>query len=151
MSNLAFYDLVSYVRERIGDPSVVKKALSIALGISLSRSTPLPSSEAELAESYYVDSIAVLIASKATEFNEQAVVDIDLACQVARAFWLMRYYHAYPMAVIPLPFEPENHFMGAVHGVGHLLNPDVFEFCQKNSSAMIAIINRVREITDKMV
>ena len=150
MSNLAFFNLTNYIRERVQDASLVKKTASIALGIALSRSCPLPSMEQEHAESHYVELVAVLIAQKATEFNEQCLVDIDLACQTARAYWLIRYYNAYPVATLMLPDSPTDHFMSAVNGIGHLINPETFEFCQKNSRAMIAVINRVREITDTM-
>jgi hypothetical protein len=149
MFDLAFHELREYVIDRVKDASLVKKTTSVALGISLSRSIDLPSSEVNYAESHYNDQVSSVVAQTAAMFNEQFIVDMDLVCQTARSFWLIRYYNAYPCSVIPLPQDNEGHFMSAIVGVGHLINPNTFEFCQKNSRAMIAIVNRVREITDK--
>ncbi len=150
MSNLAYLNLTNFAQERLGDPSIVKKALSIALGIALSRSIQLPSSAVESAENYYIDSVAVQVGHMAADFNEQTIVDLDLAVQTARAYWLIRYNTAFPAEVIQIPSQEDGHFMSALVGVGHLINQSTYDFCKARPQAMISLINRVREITDQM-
>lgn len=149
MSNLAIFQLAQYARELIKDPAVVKKAISIAVGIAFSRALPLPSSEVGYAENHYNDTIAVSMSHKAVDFNEECLIDIDLACQTARSFWLIRYYNAHPAKVLPIPSEEGGHFMSSLTGVGHLINPATFDFCQEYDRRMIALVNRVREATEQ--
>lgn len=103
-----------------------------------------------MAENYYVDTVAVNAAHKVAEFNEQCILDIDLALQTLRSYWLIRYYSAFPKNVLQIPSEDQGHFMSAVVGVGHLINQSTYDFCQERAQAMIALINRVREVTDEM-
>lgn len=149
MTNLSIFELTQYARDLIKDPSMVKKAVSIAAGIAFARSTPLPTSEVDYAESYYNDIVAASVDHKAVDFNEQCLVDIDLVRHTTRAFWLVRYYNAYPLKTIPVHFEDGDHFMSALAGVGHLINPDTFDFCQANNRRIIALVNRIREATEK--
>lgn len=147
MFNLKYNELKTYILERVQDQSLVKKMTSIALGIALSRTLQMPSSEATYGDSFFNEFLAVEAAHKAAEFNENFIVDIDLVTQTARSFWLVRYNNTYPPVVLPLPMDNVGHFMSAIAGSLHLINPNTLEFCQEHAKVMTAVINRVREIT----
>ena len=151
MANLAYQDLISYAKQKVLDPTLIKKTLAIALGISVARSLNLPSGEVDHAESYYTNQMHMTAVNMITQFNENCLVDFDLARETVRAFWLQRYYNAHPAKTIPIPDDDEGHFMSSFVGVGHLINPQTFEFCQSNARVLIVLINRIRPLTDVMV
>ena len=146
MINLEYQNLINYVDERVKDKAIIKKLITVSLGIALSRHFQLPSSEVEYAEGYYIENLQVPFVQKTAEFNENVIVDIDLAVQTARAFWLQRYNCAYPAKTLPLPMDNTGHFMAAINGNGHLISPSTFDFCQANSKAVVAVVNRIREL-----
>ena len=146
MSTLAYQEIRSFARDRVKNAANTKKVLSIALGIALSRSIQLPSSEAIDGYTHYADTVSYAVCEGAARFNENIVVDMDLVESTARAFWLKRYFSAYPMKVIPLMSEDEGHFMNKLSGVGHLVNPNTFVTCQDESPTIIALVNRIRAL-----
>ena len=148
MSTLAYQEIRSFARDRVKNAANTKKVVSIALGIALSRSIQLPSSEAIDGYTHYADTVSYAVAEGACKFNENMPIDMDLVESTARAFWLKRYFSAYPMKVIPLLSEDEGHFMNKLSGVGHLVNPDTFVTCQDESSTIIALVNRIRALEE---
>ena len=137
-------DLQQCARERLKSSADVKKALSIAVGIAISRGLTLPVCDDGGAAAYFTQVLSYQVVAEAALFNEKLTISIDLAEETARAFWLIRYHHAYPGEVIPLTTEEDGHFMNKINGCGHLIAPDTFAFCQENANAMVALVNRVR-------
>jgi hypothetical protein len=146
MTNLKYQDILSFARDRVKDQANMKKALSVALGIALSRKIQVPSGEVEDGYVYYSDTVSHAVLSEAVMFNENLIVDLDMVEQTARAFWLIRYFNAHPLPCIPLVSEDEGHFMNKLAGCGHLINPDTFNMCQDEASTIIVMVNKIREI-----
>jgi len=151
MANLQYQELINYTREKVLDPTAHKKTLAIALGICVARSLNIPTTEVDHAESFFVQQVGMSVMKTVGEFNENCLVDFDLARETARSFWLQRYYSTYPAKLIPIPDDDCGHFMSSFVGVGHLINPNTFDYCQKNSRVIISLINRIRILTDSMV
>lgn len=143
MLNLKYVEFESYLRDKIKDQALVKKTVSIALGIALSRLAPLPTSEVELATDHYNASVRQLVSAQAGEFNENLVVDLDLVAEVARAHWLIRYFNAYPSKVIPLVSDTDSHFLTKIAGAAHFVSKDIELFCERAPELLITIINRI--------
>lgn len=147
MSITRYAELMQLARDRL-PAHHIKRALSLAVGIVLSRKIPLPASEVDSLTDYYITSVANNIASMACGFNEKIVIDLDLACETARQFWMIRYHHAFPPAQIPFLSDDTGHFMGRIAGCGHMIPSPEFNFCQENANAMIQLVNRLQEIVD---
>lgn len=145
MSNLKYQAVAELARDRVADQAQIKTVLSIAAAVALSRSVPLPSSAVEDAYAYWASSACFQLMNGAAAINEQLILNVDLVGEVGRSMWLMRYFNAYPMSVIPLYSEDENHFFSRLAGIGHLMSPELHALCHQNSSTIITLVNKLRE------
>lgn len=143
MTNLNYLDLQTFIRTKIPDAVVAKKATSIALGIVISRLLPLPTTEAESGESHYSFSAYATAAEMAAAFNENILVDINLALDTARSHWMIRYANTYPNVNLPLISIGEHDFLVKLTGACRYVNEDTHCFCEKYSELMIVMVNRI--------
>ena len=148
MFNLKFQNLLSVARDRVKTATDLKSVVSVALGIALSRTIQLPSNEVDDAYGHYANTLSYAACVEAAKFNENLPVDMDLVEGTCRSFWLMRYFHAYPLRIVPLLGDDETHFLGRINGVGHLISPPTFQLCQDNASLVIHLQNLIRELLD---
>ena len=144
MNQFQAQQVYTYIRDKFGADQA-KKAASIGLGLVLARKLPLPSSAAEDGYAYYNSVVVHAVMMEAASFNEACILDVDLVEMTAKAFYLMRYYSAYPLVQIPLQSDDSGHFLSQINGVGHLIDPDIFAFLEKHSTSMVLVVNRMRE------
>lgn len=153
MFNAKFSDLQTYFRQKIANPADYKKAISIALGIAVSKMIPIPSSSVDCTSNHYSINVNALVKSLVAEFNENIVVDVDLACETARSYWMIRYTCAHPDLNVPLISTGVNtddmSFISRVNDFGRYINPDLHGFCQCNSELMIVLVNRIISVMKK--
>lgn len=144
MITTEYLSLVTFLREKINNVADTKKATSLALGVAVSKLIPLPTSTMQDI-SYQFDTIVVhRVNQYLAEFNENVVVDVDLARETARSFWLIRYSMANPdldMLIIP---KGPNTFVEKLSNVTLFANPKSIEFLNQYSEAMVAIVNRIQ-------
>lgn len=148
MNPIQHAELSTLVMERITDKNKVKQLISIALGIALANKMPLPTPDIAAntsGQQYFVDYIIGPLSGEISVFNENTVVSLDMAEEVARSFWLKRYYSAYPINPIPVVDAEDTHFLGLVLGTGHLIAPDIMEFCNQEATLIITVVNRILE------
>lgn len=146
MTNLEFTTLQSFLTDKVKDQSLIKRTVSIALGLAVARLVPLPSSASINPVAEY-DSVArPLVSQMASSFNEQMVVDMNLVEEVARAQWLIRYAHAYPTEFIALSPCSDAHFATKLAGVSHLVNAEIHAFCDSSPELMIVVVNRITAV-----
>ena len=150
MINTEYINLQSFLREKIKDVSINKKATSIALGIAISRMMPLPTSNVVSPNTHYSNAVVYTANLIACEFNENIVIDIDLVGQTARSYWMIRYTYAYPDIDVPMLAIGEFGFISKINNVGRYINVDTYKFCDTNSELMVVLVNRlVRLLKDK--
>ena len=140
---LDYNDFNNYLQRKVLDASLLKKTASTALGFSIARHIPLPTLPVVNLDEHYRNSVQNVILKYASIFNEQIVVDLSLVEDVARGYWLMRYYTLYPLPIIPLTEDKETHFFAKLSGTAHLINPEIHAFCTTNAEVMIILINRI--------
>lgn len=144
MITTEYLSLITFLREKINNAADTKKATSLALGVAVSKLIPLPTSTMQDI-SYQFDTIVVhRVNQYLAEFNENVVVDVDLARETARSFWLIRYSMANPdldMLIIP---KGPNTFVEKLSNVTLFANPKSIEFLNQYSEAMVAIVNRIQ-------
>lgn len=146
MSTLLFQDFLTYAKTRIEDKTQLKKAISIALGIAISRHIDLPSSRVDSAQLYYMNTPASIADQLIGAFNEGLIINFELASATARAFWLVRYANAHPAEFLTIPNADEKAVLPALIGIGHVIPPDTHDFCKDNLQAMVSLINRCAEV-----
>jgi hypothetical protein len=149
MNQLDCLSLQAFLRERVKDINVHKKATSIALGIALSRMLPIPSSAVDAAESHFLFNVKTTASEMMAHFNEAVVVDVELVNETVRAHWLIRYANAYPDASVPMMASGEYCFLTKLAGAGRYVNPDTQAFCQNHSQVVIVLANRITQILSK--
>ena len=143
MINLKHVELKEYLATKIPDYTLIKKTLSIALGIALARIAPLPTSAVETAQDHYNVHVRTNATRQACEFNEQVIIDVDLVESITRAHWLMRYNAAYPTPIIALTWIEGTHFSSKLNGTAGLISKDVHDYCEAQSDLMILTINKI--------
>lgn len=143
MTKVAFFALNSLIKEKFPDIAACKKAASIAVGIVASRLAQLPSSQVDSAEEHFAHNVRGAAEDLIACFNEEIVVDVDLANETARSFWLVRYFSAYPCVDGSLGSNGTCEFLLKLTGGVRFLNEDTAAFCQANDQAMILLINRI--------
>lgn len=143
MTKLVYLALQQLIKEKAPDNTVAKKAASIALGVAVSRLLPVPSSQVESAEEHYSANVIAGASDMVSTFNEEIVVDIDLALETARGFWLIRYFNAYPQQDYLVTAGGEACFLLKLSGSVRYLNADTGAFCDANSEMMITLVNRI--------
>lgn len=149
MTNLTYLDLQTFIRSKIPDAVVAKKATSIALGIVISRMLPIPSTESDSGESHYSFSVAASAAEIVSTFNENVLVDVNLVLDTARGHWMMRYANTYPNLNASLSSIGRHDFLMKLTGGARYINEDTHCFCEKYSELMVVIINRINRILKK--
>jgi hypothetical protein len=127
-----------------------KKATSLAVGIAVAMMLPLPTAEVEDG-TYQYNSFAVHLAvSYISEFNENIVIDIDLAREVSRAYWLTRYSAAYPDLSVPFTPRGACTFTEKLFSTPLFVSPVVLEYLNKNSEVMMVLVNRIKILFKNM-
>lgn len=141
---LQYVALNSFLREKVADAAVYSRSVSIALGVALGRSVPLPSEAPANASSYFSQNLQVSVERAAAEFNENIVIDFDLAASVARSVWLVRLGLVHPTAMIELPNDDTpGDWLVALSGGGFTLSRDVYDFVNANRECVFVMANRI--------
>ena len=143
MINLKHVELKEQLATKIPDYSLIKKTISIALGIALARRAQLPSSAVESAQDHYNVQVRSNVTRQACDFNEQIIIDVDLVESIARAHWLIRYNHAYPSALVALTWIDGAHFIAKLSGTAGLISQDIHDYCEAQSDLMLLTINKI--------
>jgi hypothetical protein len=143
MINVRFTDFSTYVTSRIPGAVEQQKAISIALGVATARIIPALATGCA-GESTHYDSIAVYGAmTVVSSFNEQVLVDVPLALETTRAFWMMRQNAANCCpATLVLP-QGNGTFIERAFGMNQHANPKTIEFCNKNPEVLATLVNRI--------
>lgn len=146
MTNVEYINFQAFLREKIKDVSINKKATSIALGIAIARMLPLPSTMVDSAAMHYSGSLVHTANLTISEFNENIVIDVDLVTQTARSYWMIRYTCAHPDIDMPILSVGEFGFISKIHNVSKYINIDTYKFCDTNSELMVVLVNRISRL-----
>lgn len=146
MAKLEYFTLQSFIKDKIADVTINKKATSIALGIAISRILPIPSTEVESSEANYSANVAATSAQMVSDFNESIVVDVDLVLETARTYWLIRYANTYPDINIPMISIGDFSFLTKLSGGARYLNNETNAFTEKYSELMVVLVNRITRV-----
>lgn len=145
MTNLKYAALQNFISSKILDKIVGKYATSIAVGVVISRLMPVPGTVCTSGAQAYVDVCALAANTMASSFNENILIDLDVALETARTHWLVRYYNMYPEINSAINPVGKCGFLSKLCSFGFYLNPQTQAFCEANSELMIVLINRIHE------
>lgn len=144
MIDVSYTQLQAAIRERVKNISDFKKATSIALGVAVSKLVPIPTGTVDEADYYWKSNSGFEADRYLSNFNENIVVDIDLARDTARGFWLLRCAAAFPLKeAVGIP-RGNADFIAKLYGSDMYLNPETLKFLNENSEVMVAITNRIQ-------
>lgn len=143
MTNVAYISLTSFAKEKFPAVEDCKKAASIALGLTVARLVALPAAPEVSAEEYWTKTASREADKCINEFNENFVVNVDLALETARGYWMIRYFSAFPCLEGPIGSNGEGEFLLKLSGGMRYVNNDTATFCQTNQMTMIQLMNRM--------
>lgn len=132
------------VESTISDPTVRGKAIAIAVGLAISGSLVLPSSEVENPTGYFNLQNTAAVNRIVSQFNENVVFDARSAVDHARRFWLLRYTAAYQIQ--SLIFSTEYNFFDTLFGVGNHIDPQLYAFVNQHKVALLVLRSSVDNI-----
>jgi hypothetical protein len=143
MINIKFAEFLGYINGKIPGSTEQQRAVAIALGVATARMLP-PLPVGNDGSTYHYDTVVVHAAGGIiSAFNENVLVDTDLAEETAKAFWLMRQsvIDCHNTSII----TPQGHgsFIEKVFGMNHQANPKTISFLNRNNEIMAAIVNRI--------
>ena len=146
MTNVDYINFQAFLREKIKDVSINKKAISIALGIAVARMLPLPSTAMDSVTTHYSGTLVHTANLIISEFNENIVIDVDLVSQTTRSYWMIRYTCAHPDIDMPILSMGEFGFISKINNVSKFINIDTYKFCDTNSELMVVLVNRITRL-----
>lgn len=141
---IKYVALNSFLKEKVSDSAQFSRAASVALGLALGRCEPVPANLSALPREFYLSNIQPSVERQAADFNENIVIDLNLAEQVARSVWLIRagFVHPEPMIDVPEAQTPGDVFT-AMSGAAHTLSADLMGFMEANRAALFVMANRI--------
>jgi hypothetical protein len=151
MSKLNYIELQTYLREKVTDTAIYKKAVSIALGVAIARLLPLPSTCVEDASLHFATAVKQTANTFICEFNEAIVVDVDLVSQTVLSHWMIRYTCAYPDCSMPILSMGDFGFIAKINNVNRFINPETYKLCECNSELMVVLVNRITSVLNQTV
>jgi hypothetical protein len=141
--SLEYVELSRYIASRVSNPMLNRQATSISLGVAISKAIAV-GSMAQGNITHQWDTVLVHTALELVgAFNEQIIVDTELAMETARAFWIMRCNALNAdLDQVILP-SGVGTFIEKVFGLNENANPKTIAFCNDNSAVVATITNRI--------
>lgn len=127
------------------------RTVSIAAGMAVSRFVNLPSSEVESINMHYVSQTQALVDQLLSTINESVLLDMDMSAKVARNAYFLRYSAAYPKADGSVVLPSEGSYFEKYFAVGAYFDEQTKEYLDKNSSAVINVLNRFLVVLPELV
>lgn len=127
------------------------RTVSIAAGMAVSRFVNLPSGEVESINMHYVSQTQVLVDQLLSTINESVLLDMDMSAKVARNAYFLRYSAAYPKADGSVVLPSEGSYFEKYFAVGAYFDEQTKEYLDKNSSAVINVLNRFLVVLPELV
>lgn len=146
MINTRFMNLEEYIRSKVTNPGNFRNTVGICAGIAVSRLAPLPTSEMDNIEQHWQDSVAYEARRVLGLFNEQMAIDIDLAVDTARQFYMVRYTAAY-CNICLTPFgaqgDKQPTFLESYQGASQFVSQELQAKLNAYPLAYASICNRI--------
>lgn len=137
-----FVALNAFLKEKVADQSKFTYAVSLALGVAVGMSAQLPKARPASLTSYFIETEQIAVQTQVAEFNENIVIDLDKAAQVARAIWLVRAGLAMPMPMIDTQ-DIQGDLFATLSGMGNTMVAEDCEFICKNQQVVFVMANRI--------
>lgn len=130
-----FFGYVSTASELNSPISVRGRVLATAIALAVSCRLQVPASELDDPAEYYTNHIEPTVQRVVCQFNEQTILDLKYATQLARQFWQQRYdvLHKCPR------LDTNNTFFGSVFSVNTYFSDAEVEFFNTNQPTISKI------------
>lgn len=146
MIDTKYVKLATLLNEVIAMPSEQKKITAIAAAISYARCFPIPTGDVENVFIHFENFVRHTLESNLCEFNENILIDLNLAQNVARAFWLMRYHAAHPDKRVPIQTSPNLNFFDRFFGINLYLDNATTELMETLSEKIARAVNLIDNV-----
>lgn len=147
MNNVKYATLREFLKQKVADPALFTKSVSLAAAIAIARKAPLPSAAPESPTRCYLEQAQAQIERQVAEFNEEIVIDLELANETARAIWLMRCGLCYPKTFIEFPDDAvAGGWLAGLSNAGFSLGAATYEYLNANASALFVMANRITSV-----
>lgn len=141
---LSYVQLNAYLKDRVKDSSQFMRIASIALGVSIGRSAPMPEGMEAPTRSFYAEHMQRQIENQIAAFNENIVVDVDLAADTARSIWLVRAGLCHPQPMIEITQQTEQRDpIVLLSGAAYVIDPQVYQTLSQHSECIFVMANRI--------
>ncbi len=147
MKQIKYSALSDFLKLKVADPGIFSKTVSMALGVALARNAPMPTEAPEFPRRFYSEQVQISVERAAAEFNENIVIDMDLAAQVARSYWLVRCGLCHPAPFIDMPeAQTPGDFVVGLSNAGFTLDANTYTFMNANREMLYVMVNRITAV-----
>lgn len=121
----------------IANPLDKQRVLAHAFGLAAAHTLDVPSSPVVNPESHFTVNLAAQAQRDLSCLGEQVIFDCRLACEFARAVWMLRYTNVHPPRMSTLPRQYG--FFDTIQGVGFFIAEDTHKFVNEHKDAILAL------------
>lgn len=141
--DLRFQPFITYASSKIAGSQQRQRAVSMALGVAVARFLPaLPPGSAGTTH-HYDTSMFFQASEIISRFNESFLVDVEVAKDVCRSFWLMRQSVISADNNSPILANGNGTFIERAFGMNTQASPEVIHYLNSNPAVMSTLVNRI--------
>lgn len=145
MIDIKYEELNKYIRDRSTSQLMADKVLAYGVGWALSRMVDVPGRQSHEPEIVFEENARTFMNKLVNSFNEKIPFNVDIALEIARYGWLLRYslVSMGPESVMEIPVaDAKAPFIVAYGGLTGFYNAGINEFCNANQTVMTTVVNR---------
>lgn len=136
-----FMQLDTIIRQKCAAGTDYSKVISTCLGIAVSRILPIPTAEIDNPEMHWASDMRYMSDRLIGMFNEQLIVDFDLASSTARSWWMIRHRAAHPL--FSFNSAPGEDFANAYLCVTDYAAPEVLTMLNRHPQIYAGLVSRI--------
>lgn len=116
-------------------------AAGVAVATAYSQS--VPSAPVESAEDFYTTNCIALAKGEVSEYNEEAVIDVQSAMDLTHKFWLLRYNSAHQAALTP---PKKGAFLSSLTGIARFFSNEEVDFLNEYAEEIFTIVMAIQKV-----
>lgn len=141
---LDFLTVNGIAGRQLGDPMERPAALAAAVALTVARRIPVPSSEVEDPEQYYILTVLPQVRSYLSDANEAMLLDLNKALDVAKMIWMVRVTAAFPQTKRSL--NPIYGFFDTIVGTGNFVDNETHEMVNKYKTQILMLADEIEKV-----
>lgn len=135
-----FITLNNKLSTLVTDSNERRHVLAAVVSQKLSECAPMPTSDVEDVENYYLMQVKSSVLEKMSALNEKLNFDVKIAQDYTRKYWMLRYNTLYPISVVKRKYNSQYGYFDTIMGVGMFIDTTHHEFVNQYKTVIIDLL-----------